>query len=88
MVHIIVKPTRGERDAAMAESASRSTIPGVRGVVRRTEEAVEVSRQIERESGHEPTIAVSGDAPESKQARMELAIRMGSRDPERDQAYV
>lgn len=88
MVHIIVKPTRGERDAAMAESASRSTLPGVRGVVRRTEEAVEMSRLIERESGQEPTIGVSGDAPESKQARIELAQRMGSRDPERDERYV
>lgn len=87
-MYFIVKPTRREQAEKLAESRSRSTQPAARGVVRRTEEAFEVSERIRRETGTEPILAVAADAPESVQARMEIAQRMGSTDPERDERYM
>ena len=91
MVYIISKPTRRELRENLAESASKTNLPGTRGVLRRTEEAVEVGERLRREEGSDdiPVLAVSGDAPESKQARIDLAIRSGFKsDPEAAQEYV
>lgn len=83
-MYIVSKPTRRELQERLAETASRSSQPAARGVVRRTEEAHDVSERIRRETGEEIVLAVAGDAPESKQARIELAQRTPgmTHDPE------
>ncbi len=88
MPGFIFKPTRRELREQLAESASRSSQPSAKGVLRRTEEAFEVQERIERESGKTVILSVAGDAPESKQARIEIAERVGSKDPERDEKYM
>ena len=80
-MHIISKPTRREQSERLAESASRSTLRAA-GVVRRTEEAFEVSERNRRETGQELVLAVDANAPESVLARIEIAQRMGYKDPE------
>lgn len=76
-MHIISKPTRRELQERLAESAQGRR--DVRAVVRTTEEAHDVQRRLERESGEAfvKPFAVSGDAPESKQAERELMERSG-----------
>ena len=78
MVYIIVKPTRREREANLAESCTRSVQRGIRGVVRTTEEAHDMQRQHERE-GEEFTrpYAVSAGAAESQKAEAEVLLRAG-----------
>lgn len=88
MAYIISKPTRRELQERLRETAARNPQPTVRGVMRRTEEAFEVSERLRRETGEEPILAVDGDAPESVQARIEIAQRIGSTDPERDQEFM
>ncbi len=87
-MYFIVRPTRREQAEKLAESRARSSQPGASGVVRRTEEAFEVSERIRRETGREVTLAVDAEAPESKAARIEIAERMGFTDPERVQGAM
>ena len=82
MPYFISKPTRREQAEKLAESRARSSQPRAAGVVRRTEEAFEVSERIRRETGQEPVLAVDASAPESVLARIEVAQRMGFKDPE------
>lgn len=78
MVYIIVKPTRGEREAQLRESAAKSSQRGIRGVLRSTEEAYEVEREMAREGEEfKRPYAISGDSPESKRAEAELLLRTG-----------
>ena len=85
-MYFIVKPTRREREERLRESAARSSQPGVRGVVRSLEEAHDMQRQHEREGeAFTRPYAVSGDAPESKQAEAETMLRAGI-NPETGQA--
>lgn len=90
MVHIISKPTQRELHERLEQSKRETNQQGVRGRVRTTEEAHDVQRRLERESGEAfvKPFAVSGDAPESKQAERELMERAGIRpeDVERYQA--
>ena len=86
-MHIISRPTSRElRDNLRASARGDSRI---RGKTRTTEEAHDIERRLSRE-GEEfrKPFLVSGDAPESRQARIEIAIRMGSKDPEHDERYV
>ncbi len=87
MPYFISRPTSRElRDSLRASARGDKRI---RGVTRTTEEAHDLERRMSRE-GEEFTkpYLVAGDAPESRQARIEMAIRMGSKDPERDEKYV
>lgn len=78
MTYIIVRETRGEREARMAETASKSSQRGVRGVARTTEEAYELQRKHEREGeAFTKPYAVSADAPESRQAEAETMLKAG-----------
>ncbi len=79
MVHIIVKPTRREREANLAESRARPSVQKhIEGIVRTTEEAHDLARQREREGiKFDRPYAVSGDAPESKKAEAEVLLRSG-----------
>lgn len=88
MVYIISKKTSRELHEHLAETAARSSQPGVRGELRTTEEAHDVQRRLERESGEAfvKPFAVSGDAPESKQAERELMERAGIK-PESVEEY-
>lgn len=81
MVYIISRKTSRELQEHLSETASRSAQPGVRGELRTTEEAHDVQRRLERETGEAFTrpFAVSGNAPESKQAERELMERSGIR---------
>lgn len=89
MVYIISRKTSRELRDSLAESASKSQHPNVRGVVRRTEEAHDIERRLSKEGeAFERPFSVDANAPESVQARIELAERMGSKDPERDQEYM
>lgn len=89
MVYIIRKSTSRELRENLAESRTQTNIPGVRGRVRNTEEAVEVGDRLRREEGMDDIapIAVRGDSDGSHQARIDLAQRLGidayKRDPER-----
>lgn len=87
MPGFIFRPTSRElRDNLRASARGDSRI---RGTTRTTEEAHDIERRLSRE-GEEfrKPFLVAGNAPESKQARIEIAIRMGSKDPERDQEFV
>lgn len=79
MPYFISKPTRRELQERLAETAARSTMRGVRGELRRTEEAYEVQRRLERETGEPFTkpFAVSGDSPEAIQAERETLVKAG-----------
>ena len=88
MPYFISKPTSRELQERLRETASRSSQRNAQGVVRRTEEAYEVSERMRRETGQEPVLSVDPDAPESRQARIETAQRLGSQDPERDERYM
>lgn len=81
-MYIISRPTSRELHERLAESRVRSSQPAARGTVRRTEEAHDISERIRRETGQEPVLAVDASAPESIQARIEIAQRMGFKDPE------
>ncbi len=86
MPYFISKPTQRELRERLAES--KGSRRDVRAVVRTTEEAHDVQRRLERETG-EPFVkpfAVSGDAPESRQAERELMERSGIR-PEQVEEY-
>lgn len=87
MPNFIFRQTSRElRDNLRASARGDSRI---RGTTRTTEEAHDIERRLSREGeAFVKPFLVSGDAPESKQARMEIAIRMGSKDPERDEGYV
>lgn len=77
-MYIIVKKTQREREAALAESRTRSTHRGIEGVVRTTEEAHDLQRQREREGVERTGIyAVSNDSAEAKQAKAEELLRAG-----------
>ena len=79
-MYIISRPTRREREERLAESRTRSTQPGVEGVVRRTEEAFEIATQREREGKpFDRPYAVEASAPEFIQAERELRQRAGLR---------
>ena len=78
MAYLIFRPTRREREERLADSRAKSPERGIEGVVRRTEEAYEIERQRAREGkAFDRPYAVSGNAPESKQAEAELMIRSG-----------
>lgn len=79
MAHFISKPTRRELQERLAESASKSSMRGVRGELRTTEEAHDVQRRVQRETGETFTkpYAVSGSSPEAKQAEREVLERAG-----------
>ncbi len=81
------KPTSRELTERLRASARGDS--RIAGRVRTTEEAHDIERRRCRE-GHEFTqpYAVDANAPESRQARIEMAQRMGSKDPERDEKYV
>lgn len=85
-MHFISKPTRRELQERLAESAQGRR--DVRAVVRTTEEAHDVQRRLERESGEAfvKPFAVSGDSPEAKQAERELMERSGIK-PESIEEY-
>jgi hypothetical protein len=77
-IHIIVRPTRREREERLAESRAKSGDPNIVGVVRRTEEAYEIQRQRAKEGyAFDKPYAVDGAAPESIQAERELVQRAG-----------
>ena len=86
MPYIIRRPTSRElRDDLRASARGDSRI---RGVTRTTEEAHDIERRLSREGERfEKPFLVSGEAPESRQARIELAMRSGipsvMRDPEK-----
>ncbi len=91
MVYIISKPTRRELRENLAESRTQTNLPGVRGKVRNTEEAIEVADRLRREEGLDdiPVVAVDGESKESKQARIEIAQRAGfAADPERVERFM
>ena len=87
MPYIISKPTSRELRERLAESQRGDS--RIRGRTRTTEEAHDIERRLARE-GEEfvRPFSVNADAPESRQARIEIAQRMGSKDPERDERYV
>ena len=86
MAYFIFRPTRRELRENLAESQRGDS--SIRGRTRTTEEAHDIERRLSRE-GEEFTrpFAVSNEAPESKQARIELTERFDhealKRDPER-----
>ncbi len=85
MVYIISKPTRRELRENLAESRTQTNLRGTRGRARNAEEAVEIADRLRREEGTDdiPVMAVDGESAESKQARIDLAIRNGFKaDPE------
>lgn len=85
-MYIIRKATQREVQERLAESAAGRR--DVRGVLRTTEEAHDIQRRLERETG-EPFVkpfAVSGNSPEAKQAERELLERSGVR-PEQVEEY-
>lgn len=87
MPYFISKPTSRElRENLRASARGDSTI---RGRTRTTEEAHDVERRLAREGeSFARPFLVDANAPESVQARIELAIRVGSKDPERDERYM
>lgn len=83
---IFRKTSRELRDDLRASARGE---PRILGRARTTEEAHDIERRLERETGREmpKPLLVSNEAPESHQARVELAQRSGleyaMRDPER-----
>ncbi len=83
---IFRKTSRELREDLRASARGDSRILGR---ARTTEEAHDIERRLERETGREmpKPLNVSGSAPESYQARIDLAKRSGiesvMRDPER-----
>lgn len=87
-MHIISKPTSRELRERLAESRQGTDQPHVRGVVRRVEEAFDLARRLEREGeAFTKPFAVSGDAPESKVAEMEMLTKSGI-SPEVAEKYI
>ena len=87
MPYFISHPTSRELRENLRASARGDS--RVRGRVRTTEEAHDIERRLARE-GEEFTkpFWVDANAPESKQARIETAQRIGSKDPERDERWI
>lgn len=87
MPGFIFRPTSRELRENLRASARGDS--RIRGVTRTTEEAHDIERRMSREGENfvKPYL-VSGEAPESRQARIELAQRVGSKDPERDERYM
>lgn len=87
MVYIIRRPTSRElRDDLRASARGDSRI---RGRTRTTEEAHDIERRLSREGEQfERPFSVDANAPESRQARIELAERIGSKDPEKDERWM
>ncbi len=85
-MYIISKPTQRELHEKLAES--KGSRRDVRGVTRTTDEAHDVQRRLERESGEafEKPFAVSGSSPEAKQAEREVMERAGIK-PESVEEY-
>lgn len=86
-MYFISRPTSRElRDNLRASARGDSRI---RGRTRTTEEAHDIERRLSREGEQfARPFSVDANAPESRQARIELAERMGSKDPERDERYM
>lgn len=84
---IISKPTSRELRERLAESQQGDS--RLRGRTRTTEEAHDIERRLSHEGeDFKRPFAVDPNAPESRQARIELAQRVGSKDPERDEKYM
>ena len=83
MPYFISRPTSRELSDRLRASARGN--PNIRGRVRTTEEAHDIERRLAREGeAFERPYAVSNEAPESHQARIELAQRAGfGADPEK-----
>ncbi len=81
------KPTSRELTERLRASARGDS--RIAGRVRTTEEAHDIERRRAREGVEfvQP-YAVDANAPESRQARIDMAIRLGSKDPERDEKYI
>ena len=78
MPYLIFRQTRREREESLAESRSRSRVPGIEGVARRTEEAYEIERARAKEGKpFDRPYAVSGDSPEARQAETDLLLKAG-----------
>lgn len=87
MPYFISRPTSRELSENLRASARGDA--RVRGRTRTTEEAHDIERRLAREGERfERPFWVDANAPESRQARIELAERMGSKDPERDERYM
>ena len=82
MAYLISKPTSRELRERLSESQRGDS--RIRGRTRTTEEAHDIEHRLEREGeAFERPFLVSADAPESKQARIELAQSAGfAADPE------
>ena len=87
MPYFISKPTFRELRENLRASARGDS--RIRGRTRTTEEAHDIERRLacEGEEFVRP-FRVDANAPESKQARIEIAQRAGSKDPERDERYM
>lgn len=88
-MYIISRPTRRETQERLAESQRGNS--SIRGRVRNLEEAEAVQRRLEVEHGEafEKPFVIDADAPESKQARIEIAERLGFKaDPEAVEKFV
>lgn len=88
MAYFISRPTSRELHENLRASARGDS--RIRGRTRTTEEAHDIERRLAREHGEEfvRPFSVDANAPESRQARIEIAQRMGSKDPERDERYM
>ena len=87
MPYFISRPTSRELRENLRASARGDS--RVRGRTRTTEEAHDIARRLEREGeAFTKPFWVDDNAPESRQARIEIAQRIGSTDPERDERYM
>ena len=89
MPYFISRPTSRELREDLRASARGDS--RIRGRVRTTEEAHDIQRRLEREGeAFERPFRVSADAPESKQARIEIAQRIPqlAHDPEKYQEHM
>lgn len=83
----VSRPTSRELRERLAESQRGDE--SIRGRTRNTEEAHDIERRLAREGeSFDRPFRVVADAPESKQARIEIAERMGAKDPESVERYV
>ena len=87
MPYFISKPTSRELRERLAESQRGDS--RIRGRARTTEEAHDIERRLAREGeSFDKPFLVAADAPESKQARIDLAARINPRDPESIEGIV
>ena len=93
MAYLISRPTQRELRERLAES--RQGDSRIRGRTRTTEEAHDLEHRLEKEGegflqGDERPFLVDGDAPESKQARIDTArkIPQFAHDPEKYEGIV